>query len=78
VSAYSGDQYGVIVYNKAALFFNALYEALGDEKFDQLLQDYFKQHRYGVAYPQDFLKVAEGYVGKAKLDELLSEWITRP
>jgi aminopeptidase N len=78
VSAYSGDQYGVIVYNKAALFFNALYEALGDEKFDQLLQDYFKQHRYGVAYPQDFLKVAEGYVGKAKLDELLSEWIETP
>ena len=66
------------MYGKAPLFFNAIYEEIGDEKFNQLLQDYFTQHRYGVAYPQDFLKVAEEYVGKAKLDELLKEWITTP
>jgi len=78
VSAYSDSQYGAIVYGKAPLFFNAIYEEIGDEKFDQLLQDYFKQYRYSVAYPQDFLKVAEGYVGKAKLDELLKEWIETP
>ena len=34
-------QYGAIVYGKAALFFNAIYDAIGDEKFNQLLQDYF-------------------------------------
>jgi hypothetical protein len=78
VSGYSDGEYGAIVYGKAPLFFNAIYEEIGDEKFNQLLQDYFKQHRYGVAYPQDFLKVAEGYVGKAKLDELLKEWIETP
>ena len=48
-------QYSAIVYGKAALFFNAIYDEIGDEKFNQLLQDYFKQYRYGVAYPQDFL-----------------------
>ncbi len=78
VGEYSERQYGAIVYGKAALFFNALYEALGDEKFDQLLQEYYTTYRYGVAYPKDFLKVAEGYVGKTKLDELLKEWITTP
>jgi aminopeptidase N len=78
VADYSAREYGAIVYGKAALFFNAIYEAIGDEKFDQLLQDYFTQHRYGVAYPQDFLKVAEGYVDQAKLDELLKEWIETP
>ena len=55
-----------------------LYDEIGDAKFDQLLQDYFKQHRYGVAYPKDFLKMAEGYVGQAKLDELVEEWIETP
>ena len=78
VAGYDERQYGAIVYGKAPLFFNAIYEAIGDEKFNQLLQDYFKQHRYGVAYPQDFLKVAEEYVGKEKLDELLKEWIETP
>jgi aminopeptidase N len=78
VADYDEGQYGALVYGKAALFFNAIYEAIGPEKFNHLLQDYFSQHRYGVAYPQDFLKVAEGYVGKAKLDELLKEWIETP
>jgi hypothetical protein len=78
VSRYSDSQYGAIVYGKAPLFFKAIYDEIGNEKFDQLLQDYFKQYRYGIAYPQDFLKVAEGYVGQAKLDELLKEWITTP
>ncbi len=78
VAGYSPREYSAIVYGKAALFFKAIYDAIGDTKFDQLLQDYFKQHRYGVAYPQDFLKVAEGYVGKAKLDELVEKWITTP
>jgi len=59
VADYSPREYGAIVYGKAALFFNAIYNAIGNEKFNQLLQDYFKQYRYGVAYPQDFLKVAE-------------------
>jgi aminopeptidase N len=78
VNNYTDRQYGAIVYGKAPLFFNAIYEEIGDEKFNHLLQDYFAQHRYGVAYPKDFLKVAEGYVGKAKLDELVKEWITTP
>jgi hypothetical protein len=78
VAEYSSRQYGAIVYGKAALFFNAIYEQIGAEKFDQLLQDYFEQHRYGVAYPQDFLKITEEYVGQAKLEELLKEWITTP
>ena len=64
---YDEGQYGALVYGKAALFFNAIYEAIGDAKFNQFLQEYFKHHRYGVAYPKDFLKVAEGYVGKEKL-----------
>ena len=70
--------YGALVYGKAALFFNALYEALGDEKFNQLLQDYFKQYRYKVAYPQDFLAIAAKYAGQAKLDELRKAWLTTP
>jgi aminopeptidase N len=78
VGAYTESQYSPIVYGKAALFFNAVYETLGDEKFNQLMQDYYQTYRYGVAYPKDLLAIAAKYVGPAELDELVKEWITGP
>ncbi len=78
VSGYTEGQYGAIVYGKAALFFNAIYDAIGDAKFDQFMQDYFKTYRYGVAYPKDLLTVAAKYVDQKTLDELVKEWITTP
>ena len=78
VSAYSKSQYGAIVYSKAPLFYHALYDALGDEKFNKFLQEYFQTYRYGVAYPQDLFAIAAKYAGQDKLDELAKEWITTP
>ncbi|HSD84837.1 MAG TPA: M1 family aminopeptidase [Anaerolineae bacterium] len=78
VDAYSERQYGAIVYGKAALFFNAIYKEVGDEKFDQLLQEYYTTYRYGVAYPQDFLAIAAKYTRQDKLEEILKEWIETP
>jgi aminopeptidase N len=60
------------------LFFNALHKELGDEKFNQFLQEYFQAYRFGVAYPKDLLAIAAKYAGQAKLDELVKEWITGP
>ncbi len=78
VADYDEQQYGAVVYEKAPLFFNAIYEAIGDEKFDQLLQEYYATYRYGVAYPKDFLAIAAKYVGQEKLDALLQKWIMGP
>jgi len=78
VADYDEGQYGAIVYGKAALFFNALYEALGDAKFNQFMQEYYQTYRYGIAYPKDLLTIAAKYAGQAKLDELVEEWIAGP
>ncbi len=78
VADYTDRQYGAIVYGKAALFFNAIYDSIGDEKFDQLLEEYYNAYRYGVAYPKDFLAIAAKYTGQAKLDEMEKAWITGP
>jgi aminopeptidase N len=78
VADYSLREYGAIVYGKAALFFNAIYDEIGDEKFNQFLQEYYDTYRYGVAYPKDLFAIAAKYVGQAKLDELLKEWIATP
>jgi hypothetical protein len=72
-SAFSWD-YEVIVYAKAALFFHALHQELGDEVFTAVLREYVDQFRWKVARPDDFLRVAES-VSAQDLDPLYNQWI---
>jgi hypothetical protein len=72
-SAFSWE-YEVIVYAKAALFFNALREELGDETFKAVLQEYVRQFRWKIATPDDLISVAESISGH-NLDALYSRWI---
>jgi len=67
-------EYEVIVYAKAALFFNALHEELGDEVFKATLRAYADRYRWQIATPDDFLHVAEAVSGR-DLDALYSQWI---
>jgi aminopeptidase N len=73
-SAAFGWEYEVIVYEKAALFFNALHEELGDETFKAVLRTYADRYRWRIATPDDFLEVAESVSGR-DLDALYSQWI---
>jgi aminopeptidase N len=72
-SAFSWE-YEVIVYAKAALFFNALHGELGDELFLNVLRAYADRYRWQVARPEDLLSVAESVSGR-DLDELYVRWI---
>jgi hypothetical protein len=67
-------QYEVIVYGKAALFFNALRQELGDEIFERVLREYLDRYRWRIATPDDFLTVAESVSGQ-DLDGLYNQWI---
>ena len=78
VASYTDRQYGAIVYGKAALFFNALYDKMGDDKFNAFMQTYFNKYRYGIAYPKDLYDIAAQFVDPGTLNELEKEWITTP
>ena len=67
-------EYEVIVYEKGALFFDALYRELGEEIFRAVLQAYADRYRWGIATPDGFLRVAESVSGR-DLDGLYSQWI---
>jgi len=67
-------EYEVIVYAKAALFFHALHQELGDEGFRAVLQAYLERYRWGIATPQGFLETAEAASGR-DLDGLYNTWI---
>jgi aminopeptidase N len=74
VADYSADLYGPVVYGKGPLFFHELRTLVGEEAFIEILRVYFEGFRYGVAYPQDLMDVAEQVSGQ-DLDALYEEWI---
>jgi aminopeptidase N len=74
VAAYSEDLYGAVVYGKGPLFFHEMRRLVGDATFQEILETYSDQYRYGIAYPQDLLAVAEQVSG-TELDSLYERWI---
>ncbi|GAB4452446.1 MAG: M1 family metallopeptidase [Anaerolineae bacterium] len=66
--------YELLVYSKAALFFNALRETLGDDTYRQVLQSYYAENRYAIATPQTLLATAQRVSGQ-DLTPLADKWL---
>jgi hypothetical protein len=66
--------YELLTYAKAALFFNALRERLGDDVYLMVLRAYVEAYRWQVATPQQFFGVAESVSG-ANLNPLAQTWL---
>lgn len=69
-----GPEYEVIVYAKAALFFDAVRQAVGDEMYEAIVREYLAQFRWEIASPEDFLEIAESVSGQ-DLGGLYDRWI---
>jgi len=63
VAAYSGEDYGPVVYRKGPLYFHALRQEVGDENLWAILQMYFTLSRYDIATPEDWLAAVEAVTG---------------
>ncbi len=61
---YTGMNYGAIVYSKAAAEFNYLLGYFGEEKFNEIMQDYYDTWKYKHPYPDDLQKIFEEHSGK--------------
>lgn len=78
VAAYSDREYGAIVYGKAALFFEAVRQHIGDEKTNAWMQTYFNTYRYGIAHEADMLKAIETQLDAKTVEDLMQKWIRSP
>lgn len=78
VDAFTGlpRVYAVIVYQKGALFFEALRAQIGDEAFFNALQDYFKTFKFRNASPSDLLTRFETTCS-CDLTGIYTEWGVR-
>lgn len=66
--------YSGVVYTKAALFFEALRRAIGDQAFFAALQAYYKDYQFRVATRDGLLADFKDASGK-QLDALYQEWL---
>ncbi|RLD63448.1 MAG: hypothetical protein DRJ01_03810 [Bacteroidetes bacterium] len=53
---YTSINYGAIAYYKTAFSIDYLRNYLGEDKFNQIMQKFFKQWQYKHPYPEDFKK----------------------
>ena len=74
VGDYLGKEYGAIVYGRAALFFLALRDQIGDEKMAELLRRYNSDFAWSVASSQEFQALAETVSGQ-DLEALFKKWV---
>lgn len=74
VEAFQPNNYETMVYGKAALFFHALQQAMGEAQFQALLQRYVEANRLRVAQPDDFMALAIEMAGPVS-EDLYRQWI---
>jgi aminopeptidase N len=75
VAAYDGAQYSAIVYGRGALFFFALRDQMGQEKFDTFMKDYTQKFTWEIASTNTLEAQAEKDCA-CNLTSLFKEWIT--
>ncbi len=74
VADFSADEYGLIVYRKGPLFFNALRQEVGDEIYFKIMQTYFSEYKYKVVQPVDLMTVIENVSGR-DVEPLVETWL---
>ena len=63
-TAYTYDNYGSIIYNKAAQGFNYLRAYLGDPIFDSVMHDYYRTWKYRHPGPDDLRAIFDSHTEK--------------
>lgn len=63
-NAFSDINYGTIVYHKVAFAFNYLYNYLGEEKFDAIMQKFFQEWKFKHPQPENLQAIFEQETGE--------------
>ncbi|MBI9052918.1 MAG: M1 family metallopeptidase [Bacteroidales bacterium] len=61
---FTESNYGQIIYHKTSCVFDHLHAYLGEEKFNQIMQDFFVNWQYKHPYPEDVQKAFEDGSGE--------------
>lgn len=68
------NDYGLLVYNKGAVFLDDIKGRYGEEVFYNILKTYYNRYKFKIATTEDFLNVCEEVTGE-ELDEYFKKWL---
>ncbi len=74
VSAYTPKEYGAIVYGRGPLFIEALFQRMGEERFDSFLLQYCREFEWKLVDTAAFQAAAEAAC-RCSLEELFADWV---
>ncbi|MFN8455670.1 MAG: M1 family metallopeptidase [Anaerolineae bacterium] len=74
VSDFSLGEYGLFVYGKGPLFFNALRQEVGDDTYLKVMQTYLARYKYKIAQPDDLFTIIEEVSGR-NVEPLMGTWL---
>ncbi len=74
VADFSAEEYGLFVYGKGPLFFDALRREVGDEVYFEIMQTYYTEYKYQIARPEDLLAVIDR-VADIEIELLVDRWL---
>jgi hypothetical protein len=66
--------YDILVYGKGAMMLDALRQKVGNDAFDSILKEYYKQRAFTNATTQDFIEISKK-ISKMELDDFFDEWL---
>lgn len=73
-SAMTEFNYELLAYAKAALFFDALRNRLGDEMYTYIMRAYVDTYRWQIVTPQHFFGLSQS-LSRVNLNRLAEEWL---
>lgn len=75
---YGDKEYGIVVYQRAAYFMFEVRDAIGEEKFYDMLSEYYNTYYLKEATTEQFIEIAEKYISdNAKAQKLFKTYLSR-
>jgi hypothetical protein len=74
VASYTAQNYTDVIYRKGPLYFDSLRQVVGDQKFIEILQQYYSDNRYSIATPQSWLAAVQKVSGDPQMG-LYDLWV---
>ena len=67
-------EYGAVVYGRGPIFMETLADEMGEEKFGELLRDYYQSYKWGIGTGEAFRELAEEHCA-CDLTALFEAWV---
>ena len=75
LSDFEESEYYILIYGKGTMMFKDLHGRMGEEKFEQLLQELYERYKYKIVKGHELIELASEIAGK-NMSDFFEQWLT--